>query len=159
MEFGMALKFLHVVAAVAMMAGLIARDVVLGRARRSKDIDQVELLLEVSNPFEKMVVYGSVSVLVFGIVTMLVQSRPLFQAGSYWLPVSIALFASTLAFVPTVFIPRGNRFEQTIEEARQRGEFTVELEQAFADAAVAFARNYEFLVIGLIYALMVLKPF
>ncbi len=50
MEFGMALKFLHVVAAVAMVAGLIAREVVLGRARRSNDINQVELLLEVSNP-------------------------------------------------------------------------------------------------------------
>ena len=159
MDSGTVMKFLHVVSAVAMVAGLIARDLVLGRARRSKDLGQVELLLQISNPFEKMVVYGSVSVLVFGIVTMLAQGRPLFQAGNYWLPTSIALFATTLAFVPTVFIPRGKRFERSLEEARQSGEVTAELEQAFADGAVAFARNYEFVVIGLIFALMVLKPF
>ena len=106
-----------------------------------------------------MVVYGSVSVFGFGIVTMLVQSQPLFQAGNYWLPTSIALFATTLALVPTVFLPRAKRFERSLEEARQGGEVTAELEQAFADGAVAFARNYEFVVVGLVFALMVLKPF
>lgn len=159
MDPGTVLKFLHMVSAVAMVAGLIARNLVLGRARRSKDLAQVELLLQISNPFEKMVVFGGVSVLAFGIVTMLVQSRPMFQAGNFWLPTSIALFATTMAFVPTVFIPRGKRFERTLEEARQRGGVTTELEEAFADGAVAFARNYEFVVIGLIFALMVLKPF
>ena len=159
MDSGTVLKFLHVVSAVAMVAGLIARDLVLGRARRSKDLAQTELLLQISNPFEKMVVFGSVSVLVFGIVTMLAQSRRLYQAGSYWLPTSVALFATTLVFVPTVFIPKGKRFERTLEEARQGGEVTAELESAFADGAVAFARNYEFVVTGIIFALMVLKPF
>ena len=58
-----------------------------------------------------------------------------------------------------MFIPRGKRFERTLDEARQRREVTAEHEQGFADSAVAFGRNYQLVVIGLIFALMVQKPF
>jgi hypothetical protein len=159
MSFETVLKFLHVAAAFAFVAGLIGRGLVLGRARRSKDLDEVELLLQISNPFEKMVVYGSAAVLVLGIVMMLVQGRPLFEEGSYWLPTSIALFATILLLVPTVFIPRGRTFGRAMDDARQRGEVTPELDRAFRDDTVAFARIYEFVVVGIIGALMVLKPF
>ena len=159
MDFGAVWKLLHVAAAFAFVAGLIGRGVVLGRARRSRDLGQIDLLLQISSPFEKMVVYGSEAVLVLGIVTMLAQGRPLFQDGSYWLPTSIAVFATIILLVPTVFIPRGKAFGRAMDDARQRGEVTPELDRAFRDDTVAFARIYEFVAVGVIAALIVLKPF
>ena len=153
------LRFLHVVAAFAFVAGLIGRGLVLGRARRSRDLSEIDFLLPIADPFEKMVVYGSAAVLVLGIVTMLAQGRPLFLEGSYWLPVSIALFATIMLLVPLVFIPRGKAFEEALQDARDRGEVTPELDRAFHDDSVAFARIYEFVVVGIIAALMILKPF
>ncbi len=44
-------------------------------------------------------------------------------------------------------------------EARRTGTITAELRSAFADPAVRLARNGEVLGIGVIVALMVLKPF
>ena len=159
MNLSTILKFLHVAAAFALVAGLIGRGLLLGKARRSRDLAEIDLLLPIADPFEKMVVYGSEAVLVLGIATILAQGRPLFQKGSYWLPVSIALFATILVLVPLVFIPRGKAFGRALEDARQRGEVTPELDSAFQDDTVAFARIYEFVVIGIIAALMVLKPF
>ena len=109
MDLATILKFLHVVAAFSLIAGLIGRGIVLGRARRSRHLAEIELLLPISDPFEKMVVYGSVAVLVLGIVTMLAQGRPLLREGSYWLPTSIALFATLVLLVPIVFIPGARR--------------------------------------------------
>jgi uncharacterized membrane protein len=159
MDVETVLKFLHVAAASVFVAGLIGRGLVLGRARRSRHLAEIELYLKLSDPFEKMVVQGSIAVLVLGIVTMIAQGRPLFQEGSYWLPTSIALFATIIVLVPTVFIPRGKAFGRALDDARQRGEVTGELERAFRDDTVAFARIYEFVVVGIMGALMVLKPF
>ena len=159
MDLATILKFLHVVAAFSLVAGLIGRGIVLGRARRSRHLAEIELLLPISDPFEKMVVYGSAAVLVLGIVTMLAQGRPLLREGSYWLPTSITLFATLVLLVPLVFIPRGKAFELAMQDARKRGEVTPELDSAFHDGTVAFARIYESIVIGIIAALMVLKPF
>lgn len=50
-------------------------------------------------------------------------------------------------------------FEAALDDARERGEVTPELGDAFGDPAVAFARRYEVAVVALILALMVLKPF
>jgi hypothetical protein len=96
--------------------------------------------------------------LVLGIITMLAQGRPLFHQSSYWLPTSIALFATIVLLVPLVFIPRGKAFGQALQDASQHGEVAPELERAFHDDTVAFARIHEFVVIGSIAALMVLKP-
>ena len=61
--------------------------------------------------------------------------------------------------MPTIFIPRGRRFEAALAEAQRTGTITAELRSAFADPAVRLARNGEVLGIGVIVALMVLKPF
>jgi hypothetical protein len=65
----------------------------------------------------------------------------------------------TGVLVPTVFLPRGHAFEAALDAAHVRGEVTPELATAFRDPAVVFARTYEALAVGVIVALMVLKPF
>ena len=58
-----------------------------------------------------------------------------------------------------VFVPRWRVFERALVQAKERGEITPELSAAFHDRAVAFARNYELVVIAAIIVLMVAKPF
>ena len=61
--------------------------------------------------------------------------------------------------VPTVFLPHGKVFEGALEQARQRGEVTPELRTALRDPAVRNARAAEIVVVAVIVALMVTKPF
>ena len=150
---------LHVAAAFWFVGGLLGRWVALGRARRSADLAEVEHLLPIATRFERMVIPGSVAVLALGLLTMLVQERPFFADGQYWLLVSTLLFVSISILVPTIFLPRGRVFEAALEDARAKGEVTPELAAAFHDPAVAFARIYEAVVVAVIVALMVLKPF
>jgi len=151
--------FLHVVAAVAFIAGLIGRGIVLARARRATEIGQIDTLVAVAGPFERIVIVGSIAVLVLGLLAMWARHVPFFEDGFWWLPVSLLLFLSILPLVPLVFLPRGKVFEAALDDARERGEVTPELGAAFADPAVAFARRYEAAAVAVILALMVLKPF
>jgi hypothetical protein len=61
------------------------------------------------------------------------------------------------ARVPIVFLPRGRVFDAVFADAKQRGELTPELTQAFRDPVVALARDAK-LVVAVIIGLMVLKP-
>ena len=151
--------FLHVAAAFAFVGGLIGRSVALGRARRSRELAEIDTLVAVAGPFEKMVTQGSLAVLVLGLLTVWAQDRSFVQDGGYWLPTSLLLYLTVGLLVPLVFLPRGKAFEAALEDARQQGRVTQELSAAFRDPAVAFARTYEAVVVGVIVALMVLKPF
>jgi hypothetical protein len=141
------------------VAGLIGRAVALGRARRSVDLAEIDMLLPVADRFEKMVIPGSIAVFAFGILTMLAQEQPLFREGDYWLLTSVLLCLSTAILVPTIFLPRGRLFEEALVGARKTGQVTRELVAAFRDPPVAFARIYEAAVVAIVVVLMVLKPF
>jgi len=151
--------FLHVATAFVFVGGLIGRWVVLGRARRSDDLGEIDTLLPVADRFEKIVIPGSAAVLVLGLLAMWAQDRPLFQDGGYWLLVSLVLYLSIMPLVPLIFLPRGRIFEAALAQARQRGTVTADLSAAFRDPWVAFARTYEVVIVGVVVALMVLKPF
>jgi Predicted integral membrane protein (DUF2269) len=151
--------FLHVAAAFAFVGGLIGRSVTLGRARRSQDLAEIDTLVAAAGPFERMVTQGSLAVLVLGLITVWAQERSFVQDGGYWLLSSLLLYLSVGLLVPLVFLPRGRVFEAAIGEARQQGRVTPELSAVFRDPVVAFARTYEAVVVGVIVALMVLKPF
>lgn len=151
--------FLHVATAFLFVGGLIGRWIVLGRARRSDDLAEIDTLLPVADRFEKIVIPGSAAVLVLGLLAMWVQDRPLFEEGGYWLLASLVLFLSLMPLVPLIFLPRGRVFEAALDDARGRGSVTPELTTAFHDPRVAFARTYEVVVVSVIVALMVLKPF
>jgi len=51
------------------------------------------------------------------------------------------------------------KFDAALEDATAKGTMTPELQRAFADPVVAFARNAELVVVVVIIALMVAKPF
>ena len=151
--------FLHVAVAFVFVGGLIGRWIVLGRVRRSDDLGEIDTLLPVADRFEKIVIPGSAAVLVLGLLAMWAQHRPLFADGGYWLLVSLVLYLSIMPLVPLVFLPRGRVFEAALADARQRGTVTPDLSAALRDPQVAFARTYEAAIVGVVVALMVLKPF
>ena len=151
--------FLHVAVAFLFVGGLVGRWIVLDRARRSTDLGEIDTLLPVADRFEKIVIPGSAAVLVLGLLAMWARDLPLFTDGAYWLLSSLVLYLSLIPLVPLIFLPRGRVFEAALSDARSRGTVTSELTAAFHDPWVAFARTYEIVVVGIVVALMVLKPF
>jgi hypothetical protein len=149
----------HVLAAFALVAGLIGRWITLNRAKASDDIANVTQLVGLAGPFERLVRVGSTVVFLAGLLTVWAQGRPLFSTVSSWLAVALALFLSLIPLIVLLFLPRGRIFERALNDARARGTVTPELAAAFRDPMVRAAHIYEFIVVAAIVALMVLKPF
>jgi hypothetical protein len=153
------LKLAHVFAAFALVTGFLGRGVLLGRAARSRDVEQQHLLADAASPFEASVRVSSAAVIALGLVTAWAQGYEWLGLTTPWMLLSVALIVPMLVLVPAVFVPRGRVFESEMAAARQAGEVTDGLRRAWADPAVAFARRYELVGTGLVVALMVLKPF
>ncbi|HSL25258.1 MAG TPA: DUF2269 family protein [Acidimicrobiia bacterium] len=152
-------RLVHIVAAIALLSGLLGRWICLRRAVRSGRIDPVVSLVEAADVFDRVVRPSSLIVLVAGLGTMWTQNRPLTGEGSWWLLTSLILYLSILPIVPLVFVRRGKIFAEALAESQRRGEITPELMSAFTDRTVAVARTYEAGAIGVIVLLMILKPF
>ncbi len=158
------LKFLHVAAAMWMVTGLIGRGLVVSRARRSRDIHEVRTLLPLSTVFEKsMVIPGSSAVFLAGLVTAWAEGWPILgfiQGGSTnWVLAALLLYLTIIPVIAFVFTPRGKVFEAAFHEAVKQERITPELSAAFNDPTVRAAHTYEMVLIVVIVALMVLKPF
>ena len=102
-------------------------------------------------------------VLVLGIIQAHLGGIPMLgvlQGGDQnWLLVANVLFISGFAMVPLVFLPRGKLFHPILEAALAEGRITPALREAMNDRVVKIAHVYEELMLLVIVALMVLKPF
>jgi Predicted integral membrane protein (DUF2269) len=154
------LVLLHVAVAFWFVAGLIGRNVALGRARFGGQLEVVAELVQLAGRFERlMVIPGSFAVLLLGLLAAWAQGRPLAGSGNGWLLVSLILYVALMAQVPLVFRPRGRVFDRALEDADRQGRVTPALASAFRDPVVATARNLELVGVAVILALMVTKPF
>lgn len=152
------LKLSHLVLAMALVAGLTGRWLMLRRAAASDDVEDSARIAELAGPFERLVIVSSMLVLPAGLATAWAQGYPWLGLTTGWMLLTVLLIIPILVMVPTVFIPRGRVFEAAMADARAKGIVTPGLRRAFADPAVAFARRYEIAAIAIIVALMVLKP-
>ncbi len=152
------LKLSHIVLAMALVAGLTGRWLMLRRAAASDDVEDSARIAELAGPFERLVIVSSMLVLPAGLATAWAQGYPWLGLTTGWMLLTVLLIIPILVMVPTVFIPRGRVFEAAMADARAKGIVTPGLRRAFADPAVAFARRYEIAAIAIIVALMVLKP-
>ena len=163
MDLGSVLKVVHAVLGVWFMAALVGRWVTLRHAARSDDISAVHTLLGLSDRFELMVRRIPGVVLVLGIATAIAQGRPFlgpFQgAGFDWLFVSLLVYLSVIPVIPLVFLPRGKVFAAALAEATSVGRVTGALTAAFDDRIVFAAHVYEVVAIGIVFILMITKPF
>ena len=151
---------LHVVVAFWFVAGLLGRNVTMARARSANDLSTLVELVDLSGRFERlMVIPGSFGVVVLGLLAAWAEGQPLAGTDDWWLLTSLILFVGLGVLVPRVFLPHGKVFEGALEQARQRGEVTPELRNTLRDPAVRNARAAEIVVVAVIVALMVTKPF
>ena len=164
MTLAIGLKFLHVLVAFWMTAGIVGRTVAQVRAERTREIPSLQLLIELIGRFDRlMVIPGSSAVFVLGLLTAWAQGYPILGflqgARTNWLLISLVLWIGVFALVPAVFIPRGKAFGAALEEAITAGSVTDRLAAAFRDPLVRFAHIYELVAILVIIWLMVTKPF
>lgn len=158
MQWSLLGTLLHVVVAVIFMAGLIGRWILLTRAAHAENVENAFLLTEAAAPFERLVILFSQLILPTGLLAAWLRGYPWIGFGTPWIVAAIVLTLSVLPLVYFVLVPRGRIFEAAMADARQQGSWTTELRPAFGDPGVALARRWEFVSVGLVLALMVLKP-
>ena len=152
------LKLAHIALAFALVAGIFGRWVVLSRAAAEERIDRVVELSELAGPFERLLIRASMFIVPVGLATAWAQGYEWLGLTTFWILASLVLFVAVMAMVPTIFLPRGRRFEAALAAAREARSVTPELRAAFADGAVRFARTAEVVIFALIVVLMVVKP-
>jgi hypothetical protein len=158
------MRALHIVAAIWLVSGLLARWMAYGQARRAGDIQSASALLGLSDRYERlMVIPGSQAVIVLGLLTAWLQGQPLLGAlqgaRSNWLFVSLVLSLAIIPIVAFVLIPRRRQRLASLAAAVAQRAMTPELRAALDDHVVVRARTAEALIVAAVFALMVLKPF
>jgi len=152
-------KLVHVLVAFGFITGLLGRWILLGSAAKAAEVENAYRLSQAAAPFEKMVIQGANLVLPAGLLTAWAQGYPWLGLTTGWMLASVVIMLSVIPLIPLVFLPRGKVFEAAMASARSIGTVTPELRAAFADPWVAFAHWYELTAVGIVVALMVLKPF
>jgi hypothetical protein len=164
MNFYSFIKLLHVFTAFWFIAGIVGRQLTRSQARRTTDLHDFSTLLTLAARFEElMVIPGNLAVIVLGVGVGLLGKWPILGflqgASQNWLLVSNLILIAGFFLVPLIFLPRGKLFAATLQDAHKSNEITPELVAALDDPVVRLAHWGELILIGLVIALMVLKPF
>lgn len=164
MNWYLIVKYLHILAVAITIGGMLARQLVRGFATRSADVKTVASLTPVAIRVDRiMVIPWSSIILPLGIILALMQQWPIFGflqgASQNWLLVSNILLIIMLALIPIVFIPHNKKVESLLQTAQAEGRVTPELSAALNDKKNQRAHQAEEIIVLVIAALMVLKPF
>lgn len=165
MNWYIIMKFFHIIAVIALVGGLFARQLVRRYAKKTNNIKEFATLMNAAGQIERiLVIPGSAATLVFGVILSLIGGLPIFGflqgATQNWLLVSNVLLVFALILLPMfIFFPRGKKFEPILQAALAKGEITTELRAAMDNKVVNLAHMIEEVSVIAIVALMVLKPF
>ena len=157
-------KYLHVLSALWLVAGLLGRDACYWHAARAADLPALRTLTTLAGVFESASVRpGTLVVFVTGLLTASLRGYPIFAflrgEGPYWVPVAMAIFLSIVPVIAFVFEPAGRTYRTALAEAEARGTVSDALRRAIADPRVGMARGYELAMVALLVFLMVTRPF
>jgi uncharacterized membrane protein len=164
MSWALLVRFLHIVSAIVLIGGILARQLVRSHAKKTDDVRTFATLSQAAGWIEtRMVIPGNMAVIVLGVILALMTNTPILGflqgASSNWLLVSNILLLFGFLSVPLVFIPRGKKFDVILEHALAQGRMTPELRAALDDRAVRFLHSTEIVLVIVIVVLMVFKPF
>jgi uncharacterized membrane protein len=164
MNWYFVLKFLHIVAAMIFVGGIFGRQLVRAYAKKTDDVQIFAALNQAAGRIENMMVIpGNMAVILFGVILALMSGYPIFGflqgAAQNWLLVSNILLVLGLVIVPTIFVPRGKKFEPVLQAALAEGRMTPDLQAELDDKVVRLAHLYEEVALVIVIALMVFKPF
>lgn len=164
MSWYLIIKFLHILAVTITTGGMFARQLVRGLAKRSDDVKTISSLTQVATRIDRaLIIPWSNAILPLGIILAVMAKWPIFGflqgAPQNWLLVSNILLIIMLALIPVVFIPRNKKVDSLLQTALAGGRVTPELSVALDDQKNKAAHYAEEIIILVITALMVLKPF
>jgi uncharacterized membrane protein len=164
MTFTILIVVAHVFGAIAMVAGILARELTRMQMRRTNDFDVFLGLLVMVGRFDTILARpSSLVVALTGILLAWLQGYPLLgflQGGQVnWLLVSNLLVISVILLIGLVFVPQGRQFEAILEDAKRKGEITPELRAEDARPLVVWAHRWENIAVALVVFLMIAKPF
>ena len=157
-------KFLHIVAVTLTIGGMFARQLVRTQAQKSQDISVLASLTRVAVRMDRaLVILWSNIMIAMGIILAVMQKWPIFgflQGSSQnWLLVSNLLLLIMIILIPSVFIPHNKKVEAILQSALTERRVTQELTAALDDQKNKLAHLAEEVIVLVVAALMVLKPF
>jgi uncharacterized membrane protein len=160
----LALRFLHMTAAIVFVGGLFARQVVRSLAGQARHVSVIVTLSQAAGRVERwMVIPGNVLTIIFGLALAVITRAPILGgvlgASRNWLLASILILLALLPLVPLVFLPRGKVFERALQTAVAQDVITDDLRASIADPVVRWAHVAEMVGLLVIVFLMVYKPF
>lgn len=157
-------RFLHIISTIMFIGGIFGRQLIRAYAKKVTDVRVFAELTRGAGRIERiMIIPGNMAVIVFGVILALSSGAPILGfiqgASSNWLLVSNLLLITGFFIVPLIFLPRGKVFEAALEKALTAGQMTPELRTTLDDPIVKYAHIYEAVMLLVIVALMVFKPF
>lgn len=157
------LKFIHILAAMLMVGGMFARQMVRTSAKNSSDVQTVGSLLRAAGNIDRrLVIPSSNLVILVGIILALLAGWPIFGflqgASQNWLLISNILIVAILVVIFAVFVPGNRKLESLIQAAQEQGQVTAELRLAMDNQVMKWAHYFEEVAVIVIIALMVFKP-
>lgn len=164
MNWYLLIKFLHIIAVAITIGGMFARQLVRSIARQNESINVVTTLTNVAERIDRILVIPSSSMMVLlGIILAILQKWPIFGflqgASQNWLLVSNLLLIVMMALIPAIFIPHNNKVVTLLQPALEEGHLTPELVEAMNARSNRIAHCAEEIIVLVVAALMVLKPF
>jgi len=157
------LTFIHVSTAFVFVGGVMARQVVLQRHTAHDIVSLVSASGAAGRIESLMVIPGNIAVVIVGLLLAAQTDAPIlgFITGNSqnWLPVSNLLLVFGMMMVPLFLWPRSKRFALMLDEAVKAGEITPALRSEISSPGMLIAHYSELLVIIVIVALMVTRPF
>jgi uncharacterized membrane protein len=164
MSWYLFVKYLHIIAVAVTTGGMFARQLIRGIAKKSDNIKTVESLTQAVHRMDRtMIIPGSGAMLVFGIILAIMLKWPIFGflqgADKNWLLVSNILLVIMNFLIPGVFIPHNKKVAGLLQTALTEGRVTTELSSTLNDKKNQLAHHAEEIIILVVAALMVLKPF
>lgn len=164
MNIPLILKILHVFSAMALVTGIVGRQLIRSQAKRATDLKTFSEFSILAGQFErKFVVPGSNMLALTGLIMGIAYRWPIVGflqgASQNWLLVSNLLLLSMIGVIASIFVPRGKTYEKVLKEAESRQEITPQLRASFDDPIVRWAHRWEELALAAIIILMIAKPF
>ena len=164
MNWYLIVKFFHILAVAITIGGMLARQLVRGMSRRSDNLSNIASLTRAAMRIDRaLVAPWSTLILIAGIILAVMLKWPIFGflqgAAQNWLLVSNILLIIMLVLTPAVFVPYNKKVDTLLQQAEAAGRLTPELSLTLNDRKNSLAHLAEEILIVVIAALMVLKPF
>lgn len=164
MNWYLIIKFFHILAVTLTIGGMFARQLMRNVARQSGDITTVASLIRLAVRMDRVLVIPWSNIMILmGIILAVMQKWPIFGflqgASQNWLLVSNLLLIVMIVLIPAVFIPHNKKVEALLQNALAEGRLTPVLSAALDDKKNRLAHYAEEIIVLVVAALMVLKPF